>query len=75
MRLFSSVPAKEEAETIGRLNQKFFGNCAWRPSLVHRGRNRVCFQKIYEATARWYDAGERVERNAKHVRIVRQAQG
>jgi predicted transcriptional regulator YdeE len=25
----------------------------------------VCFQKIYEATARWYDAGERVERNAQ----------
>ncbi len=44
-KLFSSMPAIQEAETVGLLNQKFFGNCAWRQSSNHLGRNRVCFQK------------------------------
>jgi hypothetical protein len=29
----------------------------------------VCFQKIYEATAPWYDAGERVARNGGALTI------
>jgi hypothetical protein len=33
------------------------------------------FKKLYEANARWYDAGERVKRNAQHARTLRQAQG
>jgi hypothetical protein len=28
------------------------------------------FKKLSEATARWYDAGERVERSAQHVKTV-----
>ena len=37
---------------------------------MRRDRHRVCFQKIDEATARWYDAGERVEPNLKRAEFL-----
>ena len=39
------APTIHEAETVGRLNQKFFGRRAAKQSDC-RALNRVCFQKI-----------------------------
>jgi hypothetical protein len=62
--VFLALQQRSQRKPLGGCLRNFLEG-AWRPSLVHRGRHRVCFQKIPLATARWYDAGERMERNAQ----------